>query len=109
MPSIATHREQNKILSKQNNELLTHLSALIESSAFNIEKITDDCIANFNRFQWEKCPEADKDKFDKLFDKLNKGKGKGPDLVSFFSMIKLNSRCHVAAWLYSSETLVSSL
>lgn len=109
MPSIATHREQNKILSKQNGELLAHLSALIESSAFNIEKITDDCMANFTRFNWEKHPEADREKFDKLYEKLTRGKGKAPDLVTFFSLIKLNPKCHVAAWLYSSESLVSEI
>lgn len=109
MPSIATHREQNKILSEKNNELLAHLSALIDSSAFNIEKLTNDCIANFERFNWEKHPEADKEKFDKLYEKLSRKKGNAPDLVNFFSLVKLNSKCHVAAWLYSSESLVTEL
>lgn len=109
MASIATEREQNQILLQQNQALHAHLSAIIESSAINIDKLTDDCIANFNSFKWERHPAADKDLFDKLYTKLSEGSGGAPDLANFVLLTKLGEGSHVAAWLYSSEALVTAL
>ena len=109
MPSIATEREQNQILLQQNQALREHLSAIIESPAIDIDKITSDCIAKFNEYKWERHPSADKELFEILHGKLRQVEGGAPDLANFVTLVKLTPGSHPAAWLYSSEALVTAL